>query len=128
MSRFRNEMRIARAILHREMGDGAIIFAWPNANPVPLRIQVRVHENYRALGDMAGTNFHYAEMQTNSPIAVFWLNSPDGFVPSRGMVFITEYGRGYRIETVMPPDDQTQNAEVVELLPSDMIGMPQYTV
>lgn len=133
MSKFRDNMREARAVLHREMGDGAIIFdsdemiSSPNSFEI-LNIKVRVHEKFLQNGDLAGTNYHYAEVEDNSPVAVFWLNSPLGFVPKRGMYFLTEYNRGYRVDTVMPADDQTQNAKVIELLPSDMIGWPAYRV
>lgn len=151
MSRFRDEMRIGRAILHREMGDGALVFRWPpdegplfdgDGNPIlddegdqvigylpvdTTRIQVRVHEKFIAHGDLAGTNYHYAEVEDNSPIAVFWIAGSSGFVPERGLYFVTEYGRGYRIDSTFPKDDQTQNAKVIELLPEDMIGWPVYT-
>lgn len=132
MSNFRNAMREARAVLHAEMGDGAIVFnaaeyaADPNSEIVAIK--VRVHEKFLAEGDLAGTNYHYSEVEDNAPVAVFWLNSPAGFAPVRGMSFLTEYGRGYRIDSVFPPDDQTQNAKVIELLPADMIGWPIYPV
>lgn len=151
MSRFRDEMRIGRAVLHQTMGDGAVVFSWPpeegplldgdgnpildgNGNPVigPLpvdltRIQVRVHEKFLSHGDLAGTSYHYAEVEDNSPVAVFWVEGDSGFTPIRGLYFLTEYGRGYRIDSVFPKDDQTQNAKVIELLPQDMIGWPVYT-
>ena len=134
MGIFRDEMRKGRAVLHRTMGDGAIIFAWPpeedaNGDPIPpelIKIKVRVHEKYMTLGDLKGTNYHYAEVEDDSPIAVFWLDDPAGFKPERGMYFLTEYGRGYRIDSTFPPDDQTQNAKVIELFQLDMNGWPVY--
>ena len=151
MSRFRDEMRKGRAILHRDMGDRAIIFAWPvddvqdtdddgnpvfddDGNPVMvpgqpdlIRIRVRVHEKFLENGDLKGTNYHYAEMEDNSPVAVFWLNVPDGFAPKRDMYFVSEYGRAYRIDSTFPKDDVTQNAKVIELLEKDKVGLPVYT-
>ena len=128
MGVFRDEMRKGRAVLHQTMGDGAIVFAMPlemdgEGNPVVTRIKVRVHEKFLQTGDLRGTNFHYAEVEDESPIAVFWL---DEIKPFRGMLFLTEYGRGYRVDTTLPTDDQTQNAKVIELLPRDMIGWPEY--
>lgn len=133
MGSFRDSMREARTILHQVMGDGAIVFDTAEIETSPnsfeiTKIKVRVHEKFVQNGDLAGTNFHYAELEDSSPIAVFWLNDPIGFAPKRGMSFLTEYGRGYRIDTVMPPDDQTQNAKVIEMLPSDMVNWPPYQV
>lgn len=134
MGVFRDEMRKGRAVLHQTMGDGAIVFDWPpqedeNGNPIPPEttgIKVRVHEHYLPHGDLKGTNYHYAEVEDDSPTAVFWLNDPPGFAPEYGRYFLTEYGRGYKIDAVSPPDDQTQNAKVIELLASDMEGWPVY--
>ncbi len=134
MSAFREEMRKGRAILHSRMGDRANIFAYPfdeddDGDPIApeiAHIRVRVHEKFMALGDLKGTNYHYAEMEDNAPIAVFWLNTPPGFKPERGMAFVTEYGRVYKIDSTFPADDQTQNAKVVEVLGSAKDEFPEY--
>lgn len=131
MGKFRDEMRNGRAVLHQTMGDGAIIFAWPLqldelGNTIPpdvFVIKVRVHEYFKAQGDLKGTNYHYSELEDGAPVAVFWLEE---ISPARGMVFVTEYGRAYRVDTTFPKDDQTQNAKVIELLARDMVGMPEY--
>ena len=134
MGKFREEMRKGRAILHQKMGDRANIFAYPfdeddDGNPVApdiSHIKVRVHEKFDALGDLKGTNYKYAEMEDNAPIAVFWLNIPTGFKPERGMAFVTEYGRVYIIDSTFPADDQTQNAKVNEVLGSRKAEFPEY--
>lgn len=128
MSKFRDKMRKGRAVLHKYMGDGAIVFDWPQTGPdfVVTNIQVRVHEKFLAQGDLAGTNAHYAEVEDSSPIGVFWLDQPAGFQPKRGKYLLTEYGRGYRIGTPMPVDDVTQNAELTPMLAKDMVGWPNY--
>lgn len=126
MSFFRDEMRKARAVLHRDMGDGAVVFQWPVPQGSTLdlkRIKVRVHEKYLVQGDLEGAGYHAVELEDNAPVAVFWLEE---YRPVKGMCFLTEYGRGYIIETVKPEDDQTQNARVKELNERQMAGWPEY--
>lgn len=127
MGNFRDQMRKGRAVIHQKMGDGAIIFAWPPEDGESVEIlasvNVRVHEKFLMEGDLKGTNYHYAEVEANAPVAVFWREE---FVPVRGLFFLTEYGRGYMIDHALDPDDQTQNAKVTELLDIDMVGWPEY--
>ena len=123
MGRFRNELRAARRVLHDYMADSALYFAWPFGATVPRKITVRVHERYLPQGDLAGTNFHYAERRDDSPRAIFMLEE---IKPAKGFYIAVEStGVVYRLDASDPPDDLSQTFSLARLSPSESKLMPR---
>lgn len=87
----------------------------------PVEIQVRVHYSDKALGDQAGTNFHFAEREEIVPRLIFMRAQ---ITPVRGAIVSVENGEAYRIDHLLPPDDITVTAEVIRLPPEDTFGLP----
>lgn len=123
MGDFREGMREARAQLHEEMSVPAVYFEAPYdpLTSVVKPITVRVHDKFLALGDLKGTNFNYAEIQSISPKIVFWLSEVD---PERDYIVSVEPGLAYRVDNPHEHDDLTVTADVVRLPKDKTIGFP----
>lgn len=120
MGRFKEYMREARAILHEEMSEAALYFR-ATGDAAPRSISVRVHDKWRALGDLKGTNFNYAEIEQVAPVIIFWRAQIE---PMRGAYVAVEPGVVYRIDNVSPHDDQTISATVVRLSKAEAAPFP----
>lgn len=118
MGRFRQQVRDARRTLHDYMSVPALYFA---KNGPVREITVRVHDKFMALGDLKGTNFHYAEMEDDSPRLVFMLSEVE---PSRGYYVSVEPGVAYFIDTPRVPDDITQTCRCQRLSDQEAEGLP----
>lgn len=121
MSRFRDHIRQARRTLHEHMSVPALFFAWPSPEVIKP-VTVRVHDKFTYIGDLKGTNFHYAEIEDNSPRIVFMRSEVE--LPKRGMIITIEPGIGYSIDHVQPPDDISVTAKVVRLRAEEVATMP----
>ncbi|MBK3745543.1 hypothetical protein G3A39_41010 [Paraburkholderia aspalathi] len=86
-----------------------------------IRITVRVHEKWVALGDMKGTNFNYAETESIAPRIIFMLSE---ISPDRGAIVSVEPGVAFRVDTPLPPDDISVTATVIKLTESETVGFP----
>lgn len=95
------------------LGDGP----WPN----PQLIHVRLHVKFDSVGDLQGTNFHYATRQEVTPKIVFDLDEID---PLGGAIISIETGEAYRVDNVQPPDDRFAVAEVIRLSARQAQGLP----
>lgn len=95
------------------LGDGP----WTN----PPLIHVRLHVKFDAVGDLQGTNFHYATRQEVTPKIRFDLTEID---PLGGAIISIEAGEAYRIDNVQPSDDQFVTAEVIRLSDRQAEGLP----
>jgi hypothetical protein len=123
MGKFRDQIREARRSLHDYMSVDALAWAGPYD---PLRtvvtpVTVRVHEKWLALGDLKGTNFNYAEIESVTPRMIFLVSEID---PKRGMYVSIAAGVAFRIDNTQPADDITQTANVVRLKLSETAGFP----
>jgi hypothetical protein len=123
MGVFRDQMRAGRAQLHEAMSEPALYFKPPYEEGVTevLEITVRIHDKWRALGDLKGTNFNYAEIEAIVPQIIFWRSE---VTPARGYVVSVESGLAYRIDNVIPHDDLTQTANVVRLQANETTAFP----
>ena len=120
MGDFRDKKRRARSSLHERMSVPALYLPMAGSKSQAL-ITVRVHDQWRALGDLKGTNFNYAEVEDISPRIVFLLSE---LRPQRNGYVSVEPGLVYRIDVVLPDDDLTVTAKVVRLSAADAKGWP----
>ena len=88
----------------------------------PVPVTVRIHSQFVDLGDMKGTNFHYAERHETAPKIIFMRDQVDR--PQRYAIVSVEAGEAYEIDNIMPPDDITVTAEVLRLKPPKTDGLP----
>ena len=120
MGSFRDIKRNARRDLHREMRVPAFYLSAPDAEPV--RVNVRVHTKFEALGDQKGTNFNSAEMIERQPMILFMRD--EIAQPKRGAIVSVEPGEAYRLGVSSPPDDISVSVAVTALTPSEAQGLP----
>lgn len=116
----RDKLRRARNGLHRRMSVPALYMPMAGSKSQAL-ITVRVHESWRALGDLKGTNFNYAEVEEITPRIVFLLSE---LRPQRNAYVSVGPGEVYRIDVVLPDDDITVTAKVVKLSAAEAKGFP----
>lgn len=111
---FQDKVDKARQKLHGYMHIDALYYAAPSGGDIPFirQITCRVHDKFLRVGDLAGTNFHYAEIEENSPRAIFMRAEIDK--PKRGYILATLRGY-YRIDSIQPPDGITVTANLVRL-------------
>lgn len=108
---FREIKAKARRDLHDKMRVPALYYA--AGSPVGVPCSVRVHTKLnKQEGDLAGTNFSYAEQEVHIPAVLFWRSEID---PNNKGVVMISADEGYRINHVRPPDGLTITAEVVTL-------------
>lgn len=119
---FQDKIDRARQKLHDYMHIDALYYDSPNGGDFPVirQITCRVHDKFLRVGDLAGTNFHYAEMEENSPRAIFMRAE---ITPQRGFILATKRGY-YRIDSLLPPDGLTVTANLARLVnPADTNGL-----
>lgn len=108
---FRDLKAKARRDLHDRMKVPAYYFAPGSA--VAALCDVRVHTKLnKQQGDLAGTNFSYAEQEEHIPALLFWRSQID---PDNKAVVMISADEGYRVNHVRQPDGLTVTAEVVQL-------------
>lgn len=125
MPNIREIKRKARRDLHKHLSLLALYLvpsATPNEYETPIPVTVRVHTKFDALGDMKGTNFHYAEKQETVPKIIFMRDQI--LKPVRHAIVSVDLGEAYRIDNTLPPDDITIAAEVTRLSAVETLGLP----
>lgn len=120
MGNFREKLRAGRKQLHERMSTPAIYLPAAGSTSQVL-ISVRVHEHFKALGDLKGTNFNYAEVEDISPRIVFLRSE---ISPKRGAIVSVAPGEAYRVDHVLPHDDMTVTAKVVKFTEQESKGFP----
>ncbi len=120
MSSFRDIKRKARRDLHERMRVAALYIESPDAEPRP--VTVRIHTKFDTLGDQKGTNFNSAEREDVIPRILFWREEVPS--PKRLAIVSVASGEAYSVDAVLPPDDLTISAHVVQLHASEMVGLP----
>lgn len=122
---FRGMVRDARRTLHAFMRVGAFYYRWEDGvviSPI-AEISVRVHDKFLRVGDLAGTNFNYADVEENSPRGIFMLAE---ISPKRGHYLSTQEGI-YFIDSLMPPDDISVTANLTRINAARQLeGHPVY--
>lgn len=127
MTNLRDLKRQARKDLHQHMQIPALYLVPAPAGSsspyeAPLFVTVRLHLKFDAIGDMKGTNFHYAERHEPTPKIIFMRSEVNK--PVRNAVIVIEAGEAYRVDNVLPPDDITVAAEVLRLSAAEASGLP----
>lgn len=119
MTSWRDTKRQMRRDLHSVM-QIPVLYLVDGEDPLPLT--VRLHYTMDQVGDLKGTNFHYAERQNVDPQILFMRDQLDK--PARGAVVSFQAGEAYRIDNVEPFDDISVKAAVVRLSSTEAAGLP----
>lgn len=117
--------RAARDALHEVMQVPALYLAslpFDTASPAPIPCTLRAHTSFKALGDQAGTSYQFAERHEEIPRIRFKRDAT--FEPKRNGVFSVAPGEAYRIDNLLPPDDEYQTAEVVRVSSQQAANLP----
>lgn len=85
-------------------------------------VTVRVHSQFKALGDVKGTSFGFAERIDIVPELVFLREQ--GVHPERGGVISISDEEAYRVDTVEPPDGITVKAKCPAIPLKDLGSYP----
>jgi hypothetical protein len=85
-------------------------------------VSVRVHTDYKPLGDLKGTSFHYSEKQEVAPRIIFWRDELD--TPVRGAIVSISDEEMYNIDNTLPVDGPTVTCEATRVLKRQMEGVP----
>lgn len=85
-------------------------------------ITVRVHSQFKALGDVKGTSFGFSERIDIVPELVFLREQ--GVQPRRDGVVSISNEEAYRVDTVEPPDGITVKAKTPAIPLKDLGGYP----
>lgn len=119
MASWRDIKRTMRRDLHSIMQIAALYIP-ETGDPVP--VNVRLHYKLDEVGDLKGTNFHYAERENMVPQILFML---DEFADAkRGGVVSIEAGEAYKIDHMELPDDISVKAHVTRLTAAQAVGLP----
>ncbi len=121
MESLRTLKRRARRDLHNALLVPALYLLGDSPWVDPPLIHVRLHVKFNDVGDLQGTNFHFATRQEVTPKIVFDLGEID---PVGGAIISIEAGEAYRVDNLMPPDDQFVTAEVIRLSARQAQGLP----
>lgn len=121
----------ARADLHGAMQVAALYlvenpaYVTPVVDPLIPRyleteVSVRVHYDFGALGDMKGTNFHYAEREEIKPQIFFlFAELPN---PQRNAIVSVSADEAWRVDHILPRDGITIKVEATRVTPTQMIA------
>ena len=109
----------ARTDLHEAMKVRAYYLSSRGADPLP--VWVRVHTSFKALGDLKGTSFSYAETEAEVPALVCWRSEVEPI--NKSLVTISA-DEGYLVDHSMPADGLTITVKVARLTATQMIGLP----
>lgn len=113
---FREIKAKARGDLHRLMRVSALYYGPGNVGAVACNVRVHTKLN-KQQGDLAGTNFSYAEQEEHIPAVLFWRSEVD---PVNKTVVMISQTEGYRINHVRQADGLTVLAEVVALTNAEL--------
>ena len=116
---FREQKERARLDLHAAMGVEA--FCVPHRLGMPKPVVVRAHTEFKALGDVKGTSFVYAERRDETPRVIFLASEHE---PERGDVVMISSKEGYLVEATDPVYNVTITAFVRPLLPKELLLYP----
>ena len=94
-----------------------VIYLVPGASSPPVPTHARILSSFKALGDMAGTSYDYAEIEAMTPKVIFWLS--DGPRPQRNALVLVSENEGYALGALDPVDGLTQTADAVPLSPAE---------
>lgn len=117
MPDIRDLRRRSRRSLHEALSIPAVYIA-PDSTETSCR--VRIFENNRAFGDMAGFDYDPAQRQAEVPEIVSLVEEVN---PTRGGVFSVEPGVAYAVEVPQPEDGITRTSQCTRLSESQAAGL-----
>lgn len=117
--------------LHQAMQVAALylvenpLYVTPVVDPdIPRYLQtpvdVRVHYDFGALGDMKGTNFHFADREEIKPQLFFLFSEMP--TPQRNAIVSVSADEAWRIDHVSPRDGLTIKVEALRLSAAQIAG------
>jgi len=123
----------SRTALHTAMSRAALYltenpaYVSPTDTPdEPVYLQqactVRLSYGFQPMGDMKGTNFHFAQHEEVSPKVILW--RAEIAAPVRGAIISLAAGEAYRIDHTDPFDGLTITAECLRLTPGEAADLP----
>lgn len=110
----------ARMDLHQAMQ--VPCFCIPVRTGLAKPVDVRVHTEFAAHGDVKGTSFVYAERRESEDQIIFLAAQHQ---PDRGDVVIVSAQEGYKIDNVDPQYNITIRATVVAMKPAEIAKYPK---
>lgn len=113
---FREIKAKARGDLHARMKVPALYYAPGSTTGVACSVRIHTKLN-KQQGDLAGTNFSYAEQEEHIPAVLFWIDEVD---PTNKAVVMIASDEGYRVSVVRQPDGPTILAEVARLTTTEL--------
>lgn len=113
MPTFREVKRKARLQLHNRMAEPALYLATPTATPVP--VTVRLHLGFAEIGELLRGGF--ADRHEYKPRIVF-LGSQ--IRPKHKGIVITKDMGAWDVDSVMPADDITIDADVTKMTDAEV--------
>lgn len=115
---FREIKQGARQQLHDTMKTPALYL--DDADEIALT--VRVHTQWKALGELKGTSFDYAELESIVPQIIFMRAQIES--PVRNARVIISAEEGYFIDHTLPPDGISVTAKVRPMTAAQLVGVP----
>lgn len=123
----------SRAALHAEMARDALYLVenpayvsptdTPTEDPyISTPCTVRISYGFNQMGDMKGTNFHFAQHEEVNPKAIFL--RAEIAAPVRGAIISIVDGEAYRVDHTLPFDGITVTADCLRLTASEATGLP----
>lgn len=117
MASWRDQKNVARLAVHDAMKVAVDYFPAKAISPIPLF--VRVHSQFGAIGQLAGSK-GFAEMESIKPRILFMRAD---ITPQQNAIVFVGPGEAYRVQVVQPPDGLTVFAEVTPLPKSEMTAL-----
>lgn len=111
MNAFREQKRLARLDLHRELADTVLFLETRDA--VPVRTTCRLHLKFAELGDMAGSRAGFADRQELTPSAIFLVDEVN---PTEKGYIITRDMGAFKLDVDAAPDDITVKVGISPVL------------
>jgi hypothetical protein len=124
MRSFREQVREARRDLHAHMAvDALYVLPVSDLEAEVTPCTVRVHEKRLPIGDQLGTSFQYAERHEVVPEIILLRSQIPA--PVRGAIFSIAENVAYKIDNVMPADEETMTVQVTRMTrANDLAGLP----
>lgn len=112
----------ARRDLHQAMQRPAFCYFKSHNYDRAIPVDVRVHNNWGALGDVAGTSIIYAERRDTVKQEIIFL--AEQRVPSNGDIVMLTPNEGYMVDDVDPRYNITVRAGVISLPAEQLTRFP----
>lgn len=90
----------------------------------PVTVHVRLHNHWGQVGDIRGSRTYPAEAENLNPKMIFDLSEITTAALVPGGIVSVEAGEAYKVDHVMPADDEFQTVAVVKLPASQAAGLP----